>query len=167
MSILKQMKPTDALHELMQERILLLDGSMGALIFSKKPQEADYRGERFRTHPVSLKNCTEALVLTQPKLIERHPPRLSRSGGGHHRDLHLQRQPAGAGGISASMTSCFEINDKAAELARRAADEFTRRNPGKPRFVAGSIGPTTKIALHGSRCTSDREAFSLLRRFRR
>src|SRR5687767_6444211 len=58
------------LDELMEQRILLLDGSMGALIFSHHPTEDDYRGERFRTHPVSLKNCTEALVLTQPKLIE-------------------------------------------------------------------------------------------------
>src|SRR5262249_9807323 len=70
MSILTQMKPADALHEIMSQRILLLDGAMGALIFSKKPTEADYRGERFRTHPVSLLNCTEALVLTQPALIE-------------------------------------------------------------------------------------------------
>src|SRR5438874_7566817 len=58
------------LEELLAERILLLDGSMGALIYSHQPKEEDYRGERFRHHPVSLKNCTEALVLTQPRLIE-------------------------------------------------------------------------------------------------
>src|SRR5258708_21792618 len=70
MSILTQMKPRDALQQLMSERILLLDGSMGALIYSRKLEDPDYRGERFRTHRVALKNCTEALVLTQPKLIE-------------------------------------------------------------------------------------------------
>src|SRR5436305_15259756 len=70
MSILTQMRPFDALHELMSQRILLLDGSMGALIYSHKLEDPDYRGERFRVHPVALKNCTEALVLTQPKLIE-------------------------------------------------------------------------------------------------
>ena len=70
MSMLVKMKPRDALQELMEKRILLLDGSMGALIYSKKPQEPDYRGERFRVHPVSLMNCTEALVLTQPQMIE-------------------------------------------------------------------------------------------------
>src|SRR5437588_12076063 len=58
------------LEELLAERILLLGGSMGALIFSREPREEDYRGERFRTHPVSLKNCTEAMVLSQPRLIE-------------------------------------------------------------------------------------------------
>src|SRR5213595_3520146 len=60
----------DVLQDLMSQRILLLDGSMGALIYSKSPLEQDYRGERFRTHPVSLQNCTEALVLTQPQMIE-------------------------------------------------------------------------------------------------
>src|SRR6267142_2657625 len=70
MSMLTQMKPGDALRTLMSERILLLDGSMGALIYSHKLADADYRGQRFRAHPVPLKNCTEALVLTQPKIIE-------------------------------------------------------------------------------------------------
>src|SRR5688572_26557645 len=70
MAFLSQMNRRDVLDELMAQRILLLDGSMGALIYSKEPQEEDYRGERFRSHPKSLKNCTEALVLTQPKLIE-------------------------------------------------------------------------------------------------
>src|SRR5205823_2335467 len=138
MSILTKMKPIDALHTLMNERILLLDGSMGALIYSHKLEDADYRGERFRSHPKSLKNCTEALVLTRPKLIE---------------DIHRAYLEAGADIIE---TCTFngnllgledfdlkdhieEINRRAAELARRAADEFTRRNPDKPRFVAGSI----------------------------
>src|ERR1041385_6576392 len=58
------------LEELLAERILLLDGSMGALIFSRGPTEEDYRGQLFRNHPVPLRNCTEALVLTQPKMIE-------------------------------------------------------------------------------------------------
>src|SRR5437870_1870786 len=70
MSLLMQMDKRSALDQLISERILLLDGSMGALIYAKGPREDDYRGERFRTHPVSLKNCTEALVLTQPKMIE-------------------------------------------------------------------------------------------------
>jgi 5-methyltetrahydrofolate--homocysteine methyltransferase len=143
MSTLKQMKPGDALQELMAERILVVDGSMGALIYSKQPTEATYRGERFRDHPKPLQNCTEALVLSQPRFIE---------------DIHRAYMEAGADIIetctfnaSAIALQEFlleehvtEINQRAAELARRAADEFTRRNPGKPRFVSGSIGPTTK-----------------------
>src|SRR5262245_64423117 len=63
-------KSGDLLEELMSERVLLLDGSMGALIYTKELKDADYRGERFKSHPVSLKNCTEALVLTNPRLVE-------------------------------------------------------------------------------------------------
>src|ERR1043165_374761 len=143
MSLLKQMKPQGALEELMSQRILLLDGSMGALIYSRSPTEEDYRGERFRVHPVFLKNCTEALVLSQPSLIE---------------DIHRAYLEAGAeiietctfNGNRLSLEEFAlgdlveEINKKAAQLARRAADDFTRRNPSKPRFVAGSIGPTNK-----------------------
>src|SRR5476649_1374212 len=132
MSILTQMKPGDALHELMSERILLLDGSMGALIYSHKLEDPDYRGARFRTHPKALKNCTEALVLTQPKLIE---------------DIHRAYLEAGADIVETCTFNAsrlaleefalddlvVEINKTAAELARHAADDFTRRNPGKPR----------------------------------
>lgn len=131
------------LEELMSERVLLLDGSMGALIYTKELKEDDYRGEQFRGHPVSLKNCTEALVLSQPRLIE---------------DIHRAYLEAGADIIEtctfngnplsleefALQGHVVEINQRAAELARRVADDFTRRNPSKPRFVCGSIGPTTK-----------------------
>ncbi len=58
------------LEELLSRRILVLDGAMGSMIFAHDPQEADYRGARFRNHPVLLKNCTEVMVLTQPKIIE-------------------------------------------------------------------------------------------------
>ena len=143
MSILTQMKPGDALKSLMNERILLLDGSMGALIYSRSPTEKDYRGERFRAHPKSLKNCTEALVLTQPKLIE---------------DIHRAYLEAGADIIETCTFNASrialeefalddlvgEINKRAAHLARGAADDYTRRNPLRRRFVAGSMGPTTK-----------------------
>ncbi|MCI0680694.1 MAG: methionine synthase [Gemmataceae bacterium] len=131
------------LEQLMSERVLLLDGSMGALIYSQGLDDPDYRGERFRHHPVPLKNCTEALVLTRPRFIE---------------DMHRAYLEAGADIIEtctfngnplsleefALVDHVEEINRRAAELARRAADDFTRRNPAKRRFVAGSIGPTNK-----------------------
>jgi 5-methyltetrahydrofolate--homocysteine methyltransferase len=131
------------LEELMSQRILLLDGSMGALIYTKDLQDADYLGTRFAKHPVALKNCTEALVLSQPRLIE---------------DIHRAYLEAGADIIEtctfngnalslqefALQDQVFEINKRAAELARRVADDFARRNPSKPRFVCGSMGPTTK-----------------------
>jgi 5-methyltetrahydrofolate--homocysteine methyltransferase len=142
---LRSARPTtrDLLDDLLAQRILLLDGSMGAFLFARKLGEEDYRGTRFRNHPTLLQNCHEALILSQPHLIE---------------EIHRAYLDAGAdivetctfNGTSIALTEfglqdhVAEINRTAAEMARRAAEEFTRRNPDRPRFVAGSIGPTTK-----------------------
>jgi 5-methyltetrahydrofolate--homocysteine methyltransferase len=134
----------DVLEDLLSRRILVLDGSMGAFIYARKPEEEDFRGSRFRHHPRPLKNCTEALVLTQPRLID---------------DIHRGYLDAGADIIETCTFNATplalaefglqehvaEINRTAAEIARRAADEWTRRDPDRPRFVAGSIGPTNKV----------------------
>ncbi len=131
------------LEEILDHRVLLLDGSMGALIYSKSLEEADYRGQALRDHPRALKNCTEALVLAQPRLIE---------------ELHEAYLEAGSDLIETCTFNAttiglvefglqdrvFEINKRAAELAREAAERWTRRTPDRPRFVAGSIGPTNK-----------------------
>src|SRR5262245_52017197 len=65
-----QMGTRARLEELLAERILVLDGAMGSMIYAHQPREEDYRGTRFRNHPAALKNCTEVMVLTQPRLIE-------------------------------------------------------------------------------------------------
>ncbi len=133
----------DILDEILAERIMVLDGSMGALIYSKSPDEAAYRGTRFANHPSDLKNCAEVLNLSQPAMIE---------------DIHRAYLEAGADIIETNTfnTTRFgmeefglqdhvvELNAAAVKLARRAADDFTRRDPDRPRFVAGSIGPTKK-----------------------
>jgi 5-methyltetrahydrofolate--homocysteine methyltransferase len=131
------------LEEILSRRIMVLDGSMGALLYTHELTEEQFRGTRFARHPFNLKNCTEVLVATQPKLIE---------------DIHRAYLEAGAdiietdsfNGSAVSLSEfglqdhVFELNQTAAALARRVADEFTRKNPDKPRFVAGSIGPTNK-----------------------
>ena len=136
---------SDTLKNLLDDRILLLDGSMGALIMQKGPSEEDYRGERFRSHSVNLKNATDILCLTQPDMIS---------------EIHRTYLEAGSdiietNSFNANLVSMeefdlaeftYEINKTAAELAKRQAEEFTRRDPSKPRFVAGSIGPT-KVQL--------------------
>ena len=139
-------KPSDTvavLHEILSRRIMVLDGAMGTAIQSHEPTEDDYRGQRFRNHPKPLKNCTDVMVLTQPRMID---------------EIHRAYLEAGAdiietdtfNGTAVSLEEfelqdyVFELNKTAAELARRAADEYTRKNPDKPRFVAGSIGPTKK-----------------------
>ncbi len=133
------------LEELLARRILLLDGAMGTMIFAHKPTEEDYRGTRFRNHSKLVKNCTEIMVLTQPKIIE---------------DIHRAYLEAGSDIIETDTFNSqaismaefdlqehvYELNRTAAELARRAADDFTKKNPDKPRFVAGSIGPTNKMS---------------------
>jgi 5-methyltetrahydrofolate--homocysteine methyltransferase len=159
MSVLTQARAGDALLELMAQRVLLLDGSMGALLYAKELVEADYHGSRLRDHPVSLKNCTEALVLTQPRLIT---------------DIHRAYLEAGADIIETCTFNAtpialaefgleervHEINKTAAELARFAADEWTRRNPDKPRFVAGSLGPTTKTLYIEPRAPAGKRTLS-------
>lgn len=133
------------IRQLLTERILVIDGSMGALIMSTNPDEAFYRGQRLKDHPIDVKNATDLLVLTQPQLIT---------------SIHQQYLDAGADIIetdtfNANIVSLEEfqlshltreINRVGAELARAAADRETLRNPLKPRYVAGSIGPT-KVQL--------------------
>lgn len=133
------------IRNLLEERILIIDGSMGALIMSDNPTEEGYRGERFKNHQVDIRNATDLLVLTQPKLIS---------------SIHQQYLDAGADIIetdtfNANIVSLeefqlahltYEINKTGAELARAVADKETARNTKKPRYVAGSIGPT-KVQL--------------------
>ncbi len=137
------------LEELLAQRILVIDGSMGALLMARRLEEEDYRGSRFRSHPVLLKNCIDVLALTRPDWIEK---------------LHHQYLEAGADIIETDTFTAnrlsleefqlqdhvFELNRTAAELARRAAADWTRRTPDKPRFVAGSIGPTKKMLSMGT-----------------
>jgi 5-methyltetrahydrofolate--homocysteine methyltransferase len=140
---LSRSSPRERLEELLAERILVLDGGMGSMIYAHHPEEADYRGTRFQNHPVSLKNCTEVMVLTQPKMIE---------------DIHTAYLEAGSDILETDSFNStrlgmaefhlqdhvFDLNKQAAEIARRAADAMTKRTPDKPRFVAGAIGPTNK-----------------------
>lgn len=134
---------TKTIQQLIRERILVLDGAMGTMIQQYNLSEADFRGERFKDIPGQLKGNNDLLCLIRPEVIE---------------DIHRKYLVAGADIIetnsfnatSVSMADyhvqayCREINLAAARLARRMADEFTALTPEKPRFVAGSVGPTNK-----------------------
>src|SRR5438445_6672042 len=143
-----RMSTRDVLEQLVAERILLLDGSMGALIFSREPKEEDYRGSRFRQHPCSLKNCIDVLVLSQPEMIEGIHRAYLEAGSDIIETCTFNATPIGLSEFGLQ-EHVFELNRTAAEIARRAADSFTRRNRDKPRFVAGSIGPTNKTLYLG------------------
>ena len=133
------------LQQILDERILLLDGSMGSLIMSYKPTEEDYRAQRFKSHPVDLKNNVDVLNLTQPEMIAK---------------IHRTYLEAGSDIIETNTFNgnvltmeefqladlTYEVNKTAVEIAKREAAAMTKLTPGKPRFVAGSIGPT-KVLL--------------------
>jgi len=136
---------TALLESLFAQRILILDGAMGTMIQTFKLTEADFRGQRFADFPHDLRGNNDLLTLTQPEVI---------------RSIHTGYLEAGADILetntfnsnAASMADyhmqdlVYELNCSAAKLAREAAQSFEARTPGKPRFVAGVIGPTTKTA---------------------
>ncbi len=136
---------TGLLQQLLSERILLLDGAMGSLIMSERPTEEDYRGKQFARHPIDLKNANDVLCLTQPELI----------GKIHRMYLEAGSDIIETNSFNANIISMEEfgladqtyaINKAAAELAKIQTGIFTKKNPSRPRFVAGSIGPT-KVLL--------------------
>lgn len=129
----------------LENRILILDGAMGTMIQRHKLTEKDYRGARFADWGSLVKGNNDLLVLTQPEIIY---------------DIHCRYLEAGADIIETNTFNAQrismedygmgelvrEINLEAARLARKAADEYAKKNPAKPRFVAGSVGPTNKTA---------------------
>ena len=133
------------LYEVLESRILLLDGGFGTMVQQYGFTEEDYRGERFRDWNVLLKGCNDLLAVTRPGAV---------------REIHVKYLQAGADIIETDSFNAnavsladygleayaYEISRAAAGVARSAADEFTARNPLKPRFVAGSMGPTNRTA---------------------
>ena len=133
------------IEELLEDRILFLDGAMGTMIQKHKLTEEQYRGERFADFEHNLKGNNDLLTLTQPTIIE---------------EIHNQFLEVGADIIETNTFNSTtismadyhmeflvdELNIEAAKLARKCADLYTAKNPDKPRFVAGSMGPTNKTA---------------------
>ena len=132
-----------SLAESIRRRLLILDGAMGTMIQRRGLTEADFRGTRFAQSPVPLKGNNDLLCLTRPDVVE---------------DIHRRYLEAGADIIETNTFNATrisqadyhtegcvrDINLQAARLARSLADEYTRRTPEKPRYVAGSVGPTNK-----------------------
>lgn len=133
------------INEELKKRILVLDGAMGTMLQQHDFTEEDFRGERFKDYPSSLKGNNDLLSLTQPKAIA---------------DVHAKYFEAGAdivetntfSGTTIAMADydmgnlVYELNFESAKIAKKVAEEFTAREPHKPRFVAGSIGPTNRTA---------------------
>ncbi len=126
-------------------RILILDGAMGTMIQGYRLEESDYRGRRFADWPSDLKGNNDLLSLTQAQIIEEIHRKYLQAGA----DI-IETNTFNANAISMAdygmETLAGEINLASARIARRAADDFTSINPGKPRFVAGVLGPTNRTA---------------------
>lgn len=133
------------IQDILKERILVLDGAMGTMIQRHNLQEEDFRGQRFKDHKYPLKGNNDILCLTRPDIIK---------------DIHRQYFEAGADIAETNTFSgtriaqadyhledvVYDLNLQAARIAREVADEMTRKEPHKPRFVAGAMGPTNKTA---------------------
>jgi len=133
------------LEKILEQRIMILDGAMGTMIQAYKFEEEDYRGERFKDYEILLKGNNDLLTLTQPEAIK---------------EIHRKYLAAGAdiletntfSGTTIAMADyamedlVYELNYESARLAKEVAIEFTEKEPHKPRFVAGSMGPTNKTA---------------------
>jgi 5-methyltetrahydrofolate--homocysteine methyltransferase len=136
---------TAYLSKLFQERIVMYDGAMGTMIQKHKLEEAEYRGERFKDYNMLVRGNNDLLSLTQPAII---------------RQIHLEYLESGSDIIGTNTFSSttiaqadygmedlvYELNYESARLAKSACDEMTARDPSRPRFVAGSIGPTNRTA---------------------
>lgn len=133
------------IYQTIQKRILVLDGAMGTMLQRYDFSEVDFRGKRFKDYPTSLKGNNDLLSLTQPEAIA---------------EIHRKYFQAGAdivetntfSGTTIAMADyqmedlVYELNYESAKIAKRVADEFSKQNTEKPRYVAGSIGPTNRTA---------------------
>ena len=133
------------IYEEIKKRILVLDGAMGTMLQAYKFTEEDFRGERFKDYPTPLQGNNDLLSITQPEAIK---------------EIHAKYFEAGADIIETNTFSgttiamadyqmedlVYELNYESAKIAKEVADEFTAKEPHKPRFVAGSIGPTNRTA---------------------
>jgi 5-methyltetrahydrofolate--homocysteine methyltransferase len=131
------------IHDILKERILVLDGAMGTMIQRHALTEADFKGDRFKDHPYLLKGNNDLLSITRPDIIK---------------DIHRQYLAAGADILETNTFSsttiaqadyhlesiAYELNYQSAKIAKDVAIEFTRKDPSKPRFVAGAMGPTNR-----------------------
>ncbi len=133
------------LRQLLDQRILMLDGAMGTMIQSYGLDETGYRGDRFRDFEGDLKGNNDILALTQPEIVREIHESFLRAGA----DI-VETNTFNATSISQADYNMeaivYELNRSAAELARQAADTVQAETPNKPRFVAGALGPTNKTA---------------------
>lgn len=134
-----------SVKELLQERILVLDGAMGTMIQRHRLDEQGFRGEVFKDHPTSLKGNSDILSLSQPGIIQ-EIHRLYFEAGADIVETNTFSGTRIAQADYGLEDSVYDINYHSAQLAKEVADQITAINPKKPRYVAGAMGPTNRTA---------------------
>ena len=144
MTVTQANNVAEQLKSLLEDRILILDGAMGSMIQSLKLDEEAVRGDRFADHTKDLKNFSDILCLTRPDDITEIHRKYFEAGADIVCTNTFGASPVGAEEFDVNNETIAEINRGAVACARKAADEYNERTPDKPRFIAGSIGPTAK-----------------------
>ncbi|WP_207764601.1 homocysteine S-methyltransferase family protein [Hyphococcus luteus] len=134
-----------ALKQAAKQRILVLDGGWGAMIQRKGLEEADYRGDRFADHKGEMKGNNDILCLTRPDVISELHDTFYEAGADISETNTFSSTVIAQDDYNLGEDEVIAINRKGARLARASADAQTAKNPDKPRFVAGSIGPLNKM----------------------
>ena len=134
---------TQLLYKEIKDRILIIDGAMGTMIQQYKLEEKDYRGERFANFHLDIKGNNDLLNITQPAIIEAIHKAYLEAGADIIETNTFNSQRISLADYEMQDLS-YELNYNAAKIAKNAATEYTQRNPAKPRFVAGAIGPMSK-----------------------
>jgi 5-methyltetrahydrofolate--homocysteine methyltransferase len=129
----------------LEQRVLVLDGAWGTMIQGYGLEEEDYRGERFKNYSQDIKGNNDILCLTQPQIVE-EIQRLYTEAGADLLSTNTFTATSIAQADYGLQDYAYEISLESARIARRLADEFTAKDPNKPRFVVGSIGPTNRTA---------------------
>lgn len=133
------------IKEILKERILVLDGAMGTMIQRHPLEEEDFRGKHFKNHGKALKGNNDLLSITRPEIIKEIHALYYEAGA----DMAETNTFSGTTIAQADydlQSAVYDINYQSARIAKEVADEFTASEPHKPRFVAGSMGPTNRTA---------------------
>lgn len=133
------------IYDILKEKILVLDGAMGTMIQEYKFSESDYRGSHFKDHPCSVKGNNDLLSITQPEAIKSIHEKYLEVGSDIIETNTFSSTSIGMADYSME-SIVYDINFESAKIAKEAALKYSKITPKKPRFVAGSIGPTNRTA---------------------
>ena len=133
------------IYDILKDKILVLDGAMGTMIQEYKFSESDYRGSRFKDHPCSVKGNNDLLSITQPEAIKSIHEKYLEVGSDIIETNTFSSTSIGMADYSME-SIVYDINFESAKIAKEAALKYSKITPEKPRFVAGSIGPTNRTA---------------------